>query len=105
MTDLFSAGHPAVAPGATAIKKMGYPPGIGVADPSRAEDHVAACLRHGVDYVKVLVEDPKQPGTKALDPATVKAVVDAAHRRGLKVVAHTVTDATFRIAVGQALMW
>lgn len=105
MTDLFSAGHPAVAPGATAIKKMGYPPSIGVADPSRAEDHVAACLRHGVDYVKVLVEDPKQPGTKALDPATVKAVVDAAHRRGLKVVAHTVTDATFRIAVGQALMW
>ena len=99
VADLFSAGHPAVAPGATAIKKMGYPPSIGVADPSRAEDHIAACLRDGVDYVKVLVEDPGQPGTRALDPATVRAIVDAAHRHGLQVIAHTVTDATFRIAV------
>jgi imidazolonepropionase-like amidohydrolase len=99
VADLFSAGHPAVAPGATAIRKMDYPPSIAVADPSGAEAHIAACLRDGVDYVKVLVEDPHQPGTKALDPATVKAIIDAAHRHGLKVVAHTVTDATFRVAV------
>ena len=99
VTDLFSAGHPAVAPGATAIRKMGYPPGIAVADPSQAEAHIAACVRNGVDYVKVLVEDPRQPGTAALEPATVKAIIGAAHRQGLKVIAHTVTDATFRTAV------
>jgi imidazolonepropionase-like amidohydrolase len=99
VADLFSAGHPAVAPGATAIKKMDYPPSIAVANPSQAEAHIAACVRDGVDYVKVLVEDPRQPGTRALDSATVKAIIDAAHRHGLKVIAHTVTDATFRIAV------
>ncbi|MCA2211311.1 amidohydrolase family protein [Jidongwangia harbinensis] len=99
VADLFSAGHPAVAPGATAIRKMGYPPSIGVADPSGAEEHVAARVRDGADYVKILVEDPKQPGTKALDRATVQALVDAAHRHGLTVIAHTVTGPTFRTAV------
>lgn len=99
VADLFSAGHPAAAPGATAIRKMDYPPGIAVPDPAHAEAAVAARVQAGVDYLKVLVEDPKQPGTKALDSATVRAIVEAARRHGLKVVAHTVTDSTFRTAV------
>jgi len=99
VADLYSAGHPAVAPGAGAIRRMGYPARIGVAGPERAEAHVEACLRDGADHVKVLVEDPRQPGTRALDAATVRAIVDAAHRRRLTVVAHTVTDTTFRTAV------
>ncbi|MGW5233021.1 amidohydrolase family protein [Streptomyces nodosus] len=98
--DLFSAGHPAVAPGARAIAKMGYPPSIGVPDPAHAVAFVAARVRDDVDYVKVIVEDPQQPGAKPLDPATVKALVGAAHRQQLKVIAHTVSDATFRTAIG-----
>ncbi|GAA1314401.1 amidohydrolase family protein [Saccharothrix xinjiangensis] len=99
VTDLFAAGHPAVAPGATAIRKMDYPASAAVAGPADAEAFVAARVRDGADYVKVLVEDPKQPGTKALDAATVEAVVDAAHRHRLKVVAHAVTGSTFLTAV------
>lgn len=98
VADLFSAGHPAVAPGATAIRRMGYPPGIGVAGPEQAESFVAARVRDGADYLKILVEDPKQPGTRALAPATVSAIVAAAHRAGLTVIAHTVTGATFEVA-------
>lgn len=99
VADLFTAGYPAVAPGAIAITKMGYPAEIGVTGPLDAERFVADRIRDGVDYFKILVDDPKQPGTKALPPQTVTALVRAAHDRGLMVIAHVTSDTTYRIAV------
>lgn len=99
VADLFSAGYPAVAPGATAITKMGYPEQIGVVEPAAADRFVAARVHDGVDYLKIIVEDPRQPGTRALSPQTVTALVDAAHHHGIKAVAHVTTDTTYRIAL------
>jgi len=99
MTDLFSAGCPAVAPGSAPITVMGYPDDAAVPGPDAAEAFVARRVRDGVDYLKVLVEDPGQPGAKAFSPETVTALVRSAHTRGLKVVAHATDDVSYRTAV------
>jgi len=99
VADLFSAGYPAIAPGARAITKMGYPATIAVSGPGAAEAFVEARVNDGVDYLKIIVEDPKQPGTKALNVETITALVEAAHRRGLKVIGHVVTGTAVRMAM------
>lgn len=99
VADLFTAGYPAVAPGAIAITKMGYPAEIGVTGSLAAERFVTDRIGDGVDYLKILVEDPKQPGTKALPPQTVTALVRAAHDHGLRVVAHATSETTYQIAL------
>jgi imidazolonepropionase-like amidohydrolase len=99
VADLFSAGYPAVAPGATAVTKMGYPPDMAVAGPGDAPSFVQARVNDGVDYLKIIVEDPKQPGTRALDVETITALVDAAHHHGLKVIGHVITETAVQIAV------
>src|ERR1022692_4460392 len=68
---------------------------IGALDAPR---FVADRVTDGVDYVKVIVEDPRMPGTAALPAATIRAIVAAAHAAGLLVVAHAVTTAALGLA-------
>ncbi|WP_033337841.1 amidohydrolase family protein [Catenuloplanes japonicus] len=98
VADLFSAVYPAVAPGSATIRQMGYPAHIAVPGAADAQAWVDARIAEGADYIKIAVEDPRQPGTTGLSPATVTALVEAAHARGLLTVAHAVTAATHRIA-------
>ncbi len=95
---LQSAGFPAGPPTGTHIARLGYPPSTAIADADDAADWVAARLAEGSDYIKVLLEPrvPNQP--EPLDPAIVTALVEAAHRAGRLVIAHTTTDATVRAA-------
>jgi len=58
---------------------------------AHAARFVADRVADGADYVKVIVEDPRMPGTAALPGATIRAIVVAAHGAGLLVVAHAVT--------------
>ncbi len=99
VTDLYSAGYPAVAPKATQITKMGYPESIGVAGIADAGRFIDAQARCSVDYVKIIIEDPKQPGTQALSPEVISALVERAHAKGLKVIAHTTTPVSVHRAV------
>ncbi|GAB3570807.1 amidohydrolase family protein [Amycolatopsis endophytica] len=103
VTDLFSAGFPAVAPDSGPIAALGYPGEIAVCGPGSAEAFVARRVRDGVDYLKILVEDPGLPGAKALAPETVAALVRAAHDHGLRVVAHATTLGAYRLAVEAAV--
>jgi imidazolonepropionase-like amidohydrolase len=98
VADLFSAVHPAVAPGSATIRTMGYPAHIAVPGPTAAQSWVDARVAEGADYIKIAVEDPRQPGTAGLSAETVTALVEAAHARGLITVAHAVTAATYRTA-------
>jgi imidazolonepropionase-like amidohydrolase len=92
------AGMPASAPGGTHTKKMGFAGSSAVASEADAARFVADRAREGVDYIKVIVEDPKMPGTAALPAPIIAAIVAAAHARGLLVVAHAVTSAALRLA-------
>jgi imidazolonepropionase-like amidohydrolase len=94
-----SAGNPASAPGSVFVTKMGFSVSTTVSGPDDAARFVAERAAEGSDYIKILVEDPKIPGTKALDAPTVAALVMAAHAAGLKTVAHVVSADTMTTAV------
>jgi len=92
------AGMPASAPGGTHTKKMGFAGSSAVTSQADAARFVADRAQEGVDYIKVIVEDPRMPGTKALPAPILAAIVAEAHSRGLLVFAHAVTSAALRLA-------
>ena len=96
---LKSAGNPASAPNSVFVRKMGFSVSTTVTGPDDAARFVAERVAEGSDYIKILVEDPKIPGTKALGAETVTALVVAAHQAGLKTVAHVVSADTMTTAV------
>ncbi|MBI3685738.1 MAG: amidohydrolase family protein [Actinobacteria bacterium] len=57
--------------------------------PERAEQIVAGLAADGVDLIKIALEPG--PGWPVPSPRVVRAVVEAAHARGLPVVAHALT--------------
>ena len=95
---VLTAGVPASAPGGQHVKKMGFPPSSALTDAAAAHSFVAEQVAAGADLIKVIVEDPKVPGTKALPVAVIAAVVTAAHDAGKLVVAHAVTTASITTA-------
>jgi imidazolonepropionase-like amidohydrolase len=59
-----------------------------VAGPQDAAAFVSVQSAHGADYLKIYLEDPAWYGSTALSAATVRALVAAAHGRGMLAVAH-----------------
>ena len=103
--DLRSAGIGATAPGGhpTRLVERGLlPPFPTVAGPEEAEDFVAARVAEGSHLLKVVLEDGTTTGhpSPTLTAETVRALVQAAHARGLLVVAHVLTQAHALAAVG-----
>jgi imidazolonepropionase-like amidohydrolase len=96
---LRSAGNPASAPNSVFVRKMGFSVSTTVTGPEDAARFVADRVAEGSDYIKILVEDPKIPGTRALGEETVAALVVAAHGAGLRTVAHVVSADTMTTAV------
>lgn len=86
--DLFTAGYLATVP-----RGHGTEFGIPVPTltrPEEAEAWVTARISEGSDYIKIIDEPGKtiHRPLPTLDVATVKALVDAAHRHGKLAVAH-----------------
>ncbi|HEY1641338.1 MAG TPA: amidohydrolase family protein [Streptosporangiaceae bacterium] len=92
------AGMPASAPGGTHTRRMGFASSSAVTSAADAARFVADRASEGVDYIKVIVEDPRMPGTAALPAPAIAAIVTAAHTQGLMVIAHAVTSAALRLA-------
>ncbi|WP_419702945.1 amidohydrolase family protein [Promicromonospora sp. NFX87] len=92
---ILSAGSAASAPGSLQIARMGFPAASGVAGPADAARYLDWRTQHGSDLVKVIIEDPSATDVPALDVATITALVEGAHERGLLTVAHVVTAAAF----------
>lgn len=69
--------------------------------PQDAEAAVAALQAKGVDFIKVMC-DAVPPDSPSMDEETLRAVVEAAHRRGLKVFAHVgrAADAVLAVRAG-----
>jgi len=78
-------------------------PGLpAVAGPQDAAAFVWAQAAHGADYLKVYLEDPAWYGSPALSAATVRALVAAAHSRGMLAVAHADSAAMARMCIQAA---
>ncbi len=103
--DLRSAGIGATAPGGhpTRLVERGMlPPFPTVAGPEEAESFVAARAAEGSHLLKVVLDDGTTTGhpCPTLTADTVRALVHAAHARGLLVVAHVLTQAHALVAIG-----
>lgn len=88
--ELFTAGTLVTSAGGHGTQfRPGVPTLESAAD---ADAFVAARLAEGSDWIKLVIEDGHELGMAkllpTLDAATVRAVVDAAHRRKALVVAH-----------------
>ena len=86
--DLFSAGSLATAPGGHGTE-YGVPVPT-LTSPSEAQAWVDARIAEGSDYIKIIVDDASAYGSHrpTLSMDTVKALIDAAHKRGKLVVVH-----------------
>ncbi|MER5948146.1 amidohydrolase family protein [Streptomyces sp. NPDC001904] len=93
LTDIRSAGTPAVAPGSPQSQIPGFPANAILTGPDQALAFVRARIGESSDYIKIIIDEP------GLSPATVKAVTVAAHSLGKLVMAH----ATSTLTVGRAL--
>ena len=96
--DLFSAGYLATAPGGHGTQ-YGFP--VPTPTTADADDWVAARLAEGSDYIKIVIEDGASWGGElpTLAPDTVRALVRAAHARGVLAVAHVSTRAAALLAL------
>lgn len=93
LTDIRSAGIPATAPGSTHSKMPGRPEAALVGGPADADAFVRARVAEGSDYIKLIADVPGP------DQATLDALVVAAHRQGLRTVAHAVSSVPYRMAL------
>jgi imidazolonepropionase-like amidohydrolase len=59
-----------------------------ITTPSEAASTIEELVEHKADAVKIAVDHLPLPQTPVLDAERVRAIVDAAHAKGLKVVAH-----------------
>jgi imidazolonepropionase-like amidohydrolase len=86
--DLFTAGVGATAPGGHGDMRHLNPT---LTVPSQADAWVAQRVKDGSDHIKIISETFAHRGQNipTISAETLKAVVDAAHKRGKLVVAHT----------------
>ena len=97
--DLFSAGTLVTAP-------RGHGTQFGVSiptltTPDSAQAFVDARIAEGSDWIKIVYEDGRSWGAEipSIDRATMRAVIQAAHRRGKLAVVHATDAASARAAI------
>jgi len=92
LADLRSAGTLATAPGGHGTEYGIQIPTL--SSPGEAQAWVDARIAEGSDYIKIVVDDASAYGghRPTLDNATLKAVIDAAHKRGKLAVVHIGTQ-------------
>jgi imidazolonepropionase-like amidohydrolase len=96
LTDIRSAGLPAIGPGGMHAQMLDLPPEAIVTEPEQAGPFVAARVAEDVDYVKIVLEAPGGGGPEL--PATA-ALVEAAHQAGKQVVAHATSVGAYEMAM------
>ena len=103
LSDVRTAGTGVTAPGGHPTQ-MGGPPIPTLASATDAQAFVDARIAEGADYIKIIHDDGSGfPGattrTPTLDNQTVRAVVEAAHKRGKLAVVHAMSEMSAREAI------
>ena len=97
--DLRSAGTLATAPGGHGTEYGITIPTL--SSPSEAQAWVDARIAEGSDYIKIVVDDASAYGghRPTLDQPTLKALIDAAHKRGKLAVVHIGKQSDARMVI------
>ncbi|MFB7087813.1 amidohydrolase family protein [Streptomyces sp. NPDC056296] len=96
LTDIRSAGTPAIGSGGPHSRIPGMAADAIVRSPQQAAEFVAAQVSAGVDYIKIVAEEP---GAGGPDQQTMNALVAAAHTHGRLTVAHAATAGAYTMAL------
>jgi imidazolonepropionase-like amidohydrolase len=96
LTDIRSAGVPAIGPGGNHARMPGMPAEAVVTDPAQAKDFVAARKAAGSDYLKIVLEAPGGGGPEL---PVARALTGAAHESGLLVIAHAANAGAYTMAL------
>jgi imidazolonepropionase-like amidohydrolase len=100
LADIRSAGVLVTAPGGHGTEYGIKIPTI--SDPSEAQAFVDARIAEGSDYIKLVDDDAREyglPPRPTLSVPTMKAVIEAAHKRGKLAVVHIGSEAQARDAI------
>src|SRR5215467_10914684 len=99
LADLRSAGTLATAPGGHGTEYGITIPTL--SSPTEAQAWVDARIAEGSDYIKIVVDDASAYGghRPTLDIQTVKALIDAAHKRGKLAIVHIGTQKDARAVI------
>lgn len=103
LADLRTAGGGATVPGGHPTQ-MGGPPSPTLTSPDQAQAFVDARIAEGSDYIKIIHDDGStwpwaNKRVPMLDNPTMRALVDAAHRRGKLAVVHVLSEQQARDAI------
>jgi len=103
LSDLRTAGVGATVPGGHP-SQMGGPPFPTITGPEQAQDFVDARIAEGSDYIKIIHDDGSTwnwttKRVPMLDNATMRALVEAAHKRGKLAVVHALSEQQARDAI------
>ncbi len=103
VADVRTAGIGATVPGGHPTQ-MGGGPIPTITEPGQAAAFVAARIAEGSDYIKIIHDDGSTwawttQRVPMLDTATMRALVDAAHRRGKLAVIHALSESQARDAI------
>ena len=96
LTDIRSAGLPAIGPGGLHARMPGLAEHAVVRDPAHARRFVADRVAEGIDYLKIMLE---APGDGGLPAEVAAALVAAARVHGLRVVAHAGSPGAYTLAL------
>jgi imidazolonepropionase-like amidohydrolase len=96
LTDIRSAGLPAIGPAGPHAHFPGMPSEAVVLDPQGGERFVENRISEGADYIKIVLEAAGDGGP---DRRTAATVVQAAHRSNKQVVAHAASIGAYRLAL------
>lgn len=96
VTDLRSAGLPAIGPGGVHARLPGLAEHAVVRDAAHARRFVADRVAEGSDYLKIILEAPGEGGPP---PEVAAALVAAARAHGLTVVAHAGSPGAYTMAL------
>ena len=103
LADVRTAGVGATAPGGHP-SQMGGPPFPTISAPEQAQSFVDARIAEGSDYIKIIHDDGSNwnwttKRVPMLDNATLKALVEAAHKRRKLAVVHALSEQQARDAI------
>jgi imidazolonepropionase-like amidohydrolase len=102
MADMRSAGYPATSPGGHMTEFGVFIPTVMKA--TNVAEFVSMRREEGSDYLKIVLNGAREDASRVtnLDESSVKALVEAAHAKGMLAVAHveTLEDVSIALAAG-----
>ncbi|MDR1640175.1 MAG: amidohydrolase family protein [Clostridiales bacterium] len=103
LPDVLSAFSPAFAPRSALFLAMDFPQSSVVVDIGDAARFVDEQISYGADYIKVILENGEVQGQTPFPVEILAAITANAHDKGKKVIAHSVSQASYELAANNGV--